>query len=88
MREQVEEKNQEELVLPPAPELSIKQRKFLRGLAHSLKPVVFVGKAGLTEGVTEQINIALFDHELIKVKVQKGVVEDTKALSDAIARSE
>jgi RNA-binding protein len=44
------------------------QRKYLRGLAHGLQPVVHVGKGGLTEALFEQVDQALDDHELIKVK--------------------
>jgi RNA-binding protein len=44
------------------------QRKFLRGLAHGLNPVVMIGKSGLTEAVQESIDQALRDHELIKIK--------------------
>jgi RNA-binding protein len=52
------------------PTLSEKQRKFLRGRAHPLNPVVMVGNAGLTEGVVAETARALLDHELIKVKVR------------------
>ncbi|MBI4774166.1 MAG: YhbY family RNA-binding protein [Deltaproteobacteria bacterium] len=44
------------------------QRKYLRGIAHDMKPVVFIGKKGLTEGLDRSINDALTAHELIKVK--------------------
>jgi RNA-binding protein len=44
------------------------QRKWLRGMAHALKPVVQIGKQGLTEGVVSQVDTALDDHELIKVQ--------------------
>ncbi len=44
------------------------QRNFLRRKAHDLKPVVMLGKNGLTEEVTQAIDKALEDHELIKVK--------------------
>jgi RNA-binding protein len=44
------------------------QRKWLRGQAHSLKPIVQIGKQGLTEAVLGQIDAALDDHELIKVQ--------------------
>ncbi|MEG3638348.1 ribosome assembly RNA-binding protein YhbY [Magnetococcus sp. PR-3] len=44
------------------------QRKHLKGLAHSLKPVVFVGKEGVTESVQAAIEEALLIHELIKVR--------------------
>lgn len=49
--------------------LSGTQRKYLRGLAHTLSPVVHVGRAGLNESVIEAARRALADHELIKVKI-------------------
>lgn len=50
--------------------LSEKQRKFLRGLAHALEPVVWIGNSGLTDGVVAEADRALRDHELIKVKIR------------------
>ena len=44
------------------------QRKYLRGLAHSMKPVVFVGQKGVTASLAKAIDEALDTHELIKVK--------------------
>ena len=49
--------------------LTNKQKQYLKGLAHSLKPVVQLGGNGLTEGVLAEIDNALSHHELIKVKV-------------------
>ena len=49
--------------------LSNKQKQFLKGLAHPLKPIVQLGSNGLTEGVVAEIDNALNFHELIKVKV-------------------
>lgn len=48
--------------------LTSSQRKYLRGLAHHLEPVVRVGKSGLTEGLFGELDEALESHELIKVK--------------------
>jgi len=50
-------------------ELKGSQRKFLRGLAHSYKPLVQVGKEGLRESVLRAIDTALEAHELIKLKI-------------------
>jgi RNA-binding protein len=50
------------------PKISSSQRKWLRGQAHSLKPIVQVGKQGLTESVLRQVDEALDAHELIKVQ--------------------
>jgi RNA-binding protein len=44
------------------------QKKFLKGLAHRLKPVVFIGQKGLSRNLISSINDALDTHELIKVK--------------------
>lgn len=44
------------------------QKRFLRSLAHPLKPVVFVGQKGLTATLADAMNDALDHHELIKVK--------------------
>ena len=49
--------------------LTNKQTQYLKGLAHSLKPVVQLGANGLTEGVIAEIDQALSHHELIKVKI-------------------
>ena len=49
-------------------ELTSKQRKYLEKLAHDIEPVVIVGAAGVTEGVTKMVAEMLGAHELIKVK--------------------
>ena len=46
-----------------------KQRRALRALAHSLKPLLQLGKHGLSDQFLEQLNTALLQHELIKLKV-------------------
>ncbi len=45
-------------------------RKRFKALAHSLKPVVMVGQAGLTAAVMQEIEIALDSHELIKIRIR------------------
>lgn len=50
--------------------LKAAQKKNLRGLAHHLKPVVTVADKGLSETVIAEIERALNDHELIKVKLR------------------
>jgi RNA-binding protein len=48
------------------------RKKYLRSLGHNLNPVVTVATKGLTEGVMAEIDRALSDHELIKVKLSVG----------------
>jgi RNA-binding protein len=53
----------------PTMQLTEKQRRHLKGLAHPLKPVILMGNAGLTEAVIAATGLALEDHELIKVRL-------------------
>lgn len=66
--------------------LTNKQKQYLKGLAHSLKPVVQLGGNGLTEGVMVEIDNALSHHELIKVKVPSDDREEKSLIMDAIVR--
>ena len=45
------------------------QRKYLRGVAHGYKPLVQIGKEGLSKNVLSSIDTAIEAHELIKVKI-------------------
>lgn len=58
--------------------LTNKQKKYLRGLAHDLKPVVMIGNSGVTEGVLDELDARLAHHELIKVRIS-GVDRDERA---------
>lgn len=49
--------------------LSNPQKRYLRGLAHDLKPVVMVGAKGITPNLVAELDNALEQHELVKVKV-------------------
>lgn len=52
--------------------LNERQKKQLRQLGHARKPVVIVGAQGLRDSVLAEIDRALTDHELIKVRVNAG----------------
>ncbi|MFD1215607.1 MULTISPECIES: ribosome assembly RNA-binding protein YhbY [Microbulbifer] len=62
--------------------LTAERKKALRTVGHNLKPVVTVADKGLTEGVLEELNRALEDHELIKVKL---AVNDRDVRREVIA---
>ena len=49
--------------------LTSSQTRYLRGLAHALKPVVLIGGKGVTPALLKELGQALDDHELIKVKL-------------------
>ncbi len=60
-----------------AMDLSERQRKYLRGLGHSLNPVLLIGQHGVTPAVIAEAQRALHDHELIKVKF-RGADRDAR----------
>lgn len=51
------------------------QKKYLKGEAHTLSPVVQLGKAGLTDSLIKETISSLAAHELIKVKVMQDKEE-------------
>ena len=50
--------------------LTPKMRQQLKAKAHKLKPIVMIGSKGLTENIHLEIDRALTDHELIKIRIQ------------------
>tara|TARA_R110001592_G_scaffold22519_6_gene89427 strand:+ start:1650 stop:1946 length:297 start_codon:yes stop_codon:yes gene_type:complete len=66
--------------------LNKKQIQYLKGLAHSLKPVVLLGNNGLTEAVVAEIDFALNHHELIKIKIPTDDRETKTLIVEAICR--
>jgi RNA-binding protein len=50
--------------------LTTKYKQQLKAQAHPLKPVVLIGQHGVTDGVKKEIDQALNDHELIKVRMR------------------
>ena len=63
-------------------------RKKYRQIGHHLRPIVTVGTSGITGGVIDEMQRALHDHELIKVKLnieKKSVrAREVKDLSTAL----
>jgi RNA-binding protein len=58
-------------------------KKKLKAQAHSLKPVIMIGQAGLTAAVLAEIELALNTHELIKIRI-RAEREDRKLISEKI----
>jgi RNA-binding protein len=52
--------------------LTEKQKKHLRGLAHAREPVVLIGQSGLSPAITGELETALGAHELVKVRARVG----------------
>ncbi len=68
-----------------APDLTGKQNRFLRGLGHGLNPYVMIGKHHLSDDVIKATDEALVAHELIKVRIQEGCLEDRKTVAAELA---
>ena len=68
----------------PAP-LASRQKRHLRSLAQRLAPMVWVGEAGLTDGVVRTLDEALTAHELVKVRMRAP--EDKKSLAADLAEA-
>ncbi|MFT7300513.1 MAG: RNA-binding protein [Porticoccus sp.] len=64
--------------------LSNNDKKHLRRLGHNLNPVVTVAGNGLSENVLTEIDRALSDHELIKVKLAVGDNETKQQVTGTI----
>jgi RNA-binding protein len=65
--------------------LSPKQRAHLRSLAHHLKPILHVGKEGLSESAVAAVELAFNNRELLKLKVTDGAPLTAREVGDQIA---
>ena len=68
--------------------LTSAQRQYLRRLAHHLKPVVHVGKNGLTGSIYDTLNRELDAHELIKIKFVDFQDQKKEMVDELIQESE
>lgn len=68
-----------------ATKLTGKQSRFLRGLGHSLRPAVMIGRQEVTDATIAALDASLAAHELIKVKIQEGCLLDRNDVAAALA---
>ncbi len=52
--------------------ITSKQRAYLRSIGNQIEPIVFVGKAGITENLIVQVSDALEAREIVKGSVQEN----------------
>lgn len=60
--------------------LTGKQKNYLRGIAHNKNPIVTIGAKGLTDAVMNEIELALDQHELLKIKLPTNSKPEKVAL--------
>jgi len=71
-------------MMPMPKELTPADRQLLKGRAHRLDPVVWIGADGLTAAVRTELERALKAHELIKIRVMAGDGDARKRMLGAI----
>ena len=61
------------------------QRKHLRRLGHDRNPIVLIGQGGLSPNVVAEMDRALTDHELVKVRARVGDRGERDRILEALA---
>lgn len=64
--------------------LNPKQRQFLKAQAHTLKPVVQIGKGGVTPALAAELDVMLDSLELVKIKLNQNTFEDKQSVLEAL----
>ncbi|MEY8442995.1 ribosome assembly RNA-binding protein YhbY [Lactococcus ileimucosae] len=65
-------------------ELTGKQKRYLRSLAVNIRPIVQIGKSGLTNEILTSIRHAADARELIKVNILQNSDETAKDVAEMI----
>jgi RNA-binding protein len=68
-----------------SPPLTGAQRRRLRALAHDSKPLAQLGRHGLSEPFLAEVDRALEEHELIKVRLRGAEREERRQIADELA---
>lgn len=67
--------------------LTSKQRAHLRSLAAGADTIIHIGKGGITDNVTAQVNSALLARELVKGRVLENSMLTAREACDVLSRS-
>jgi len=67
--------------------LNTSQRTHLRRLGHNLEPVVLVGQNGVSPNLVAELERALDDHELVKVRAGVGDRGLPEEIIDELAKA-
>jgi RNA-binding protein len=64
--------------------LSNDQKKQYKAIGHNLNPIVIIGENAISEGLINELERALNDHELIKIKINVGERDDRQLIIDEL----
>ena len=67
--------------------ISPSQKRYLRGLAHSLSPVILLGQKGVSPSLIAELKLALDHHELLKVRLSGADKEERAAQLGALVEA-
>lgn len=59
-----------------------KQKRFLRGLANTIKPVFQIGKEGVNDNLITDVRNYLNKHELIKISILQNCPTDKEEMAE------
>ncbi len=67
--------------------LNSKQRSYLKAAAHHLRPVIQIGKGGVTPALVAELDAALTSLELVKIRVNRNADADEKQVAGTLSES-
>jgi RNA-binding protein len=66
-------------------ELTARQRATLKSLAHPLKPILQIGKEGVTDATARSVEDAFHNRELLKLKVLESAPAEAREVGGMLA---
>lgn len=67
--------------------MNIQDIKLLRAKAHSLGPVLQIGKGGVTDSIVKEINLQLKRRKLIKIKLLPSAGDRKKLVDEIVSKT-
>ncbi len=64
--------------------LTQNQKKYLKGLAHHLNPMIQIGNNGVSDNLLAELERTLDHHELLKIKINDGDREIRKTIIEQV----
>lgn len=64
--------------------LTGKQRSYLKSIANTLDPAIQIGKNGLTENFTKEVDKLLESKEIVKINVLKNCFEEPSDIANQL----
>ena len=66
--------------------LTNNQKKYLRGIAHGLNPMIMIGANGVTESLMAELESTLAHHEILKIKIASADRDERKEIIEHLVK--